>query len=736
MFTRLATACSRRPWIVVTVWIVVLVAGAGSAPVLFGKLTSAAGVLEDSESRRAQRALAQAGSAGSQIYAVADGRAVDDPGLRASVERVAAQVRRHPGVSAVLSPWSSESAGLKADLAPPSDTEPAAQAVSRDRRAIAVAVRFEANQSGWDAVDPVADQLRSIDAPQIVVGGGPLLGDDMEAQAGKDLARAELFSTPVVLLLLLIVFGGLVAAGLPVLLMIAAVLSTMGLLLAVSLLTDISVYAVNIVTMLGLGLAVDYALLIVTRFREERAAVSGQADAALATAIARTFATAGRTVTFSGLTVAAALAGLLVFPDDFLRSMGIAGLGVVLLDLAVALTLLPALLGLLGHRIRPAAVRASDGRVFVSVARAVRSRPVLVLSVSTVLLIAAAAPFLGVRFDHADERSLPTSAPSRQLVELERDRFAGTSEREPVTVVARGTVPPAQLAQHTEQLRQIGGVAAVTVRPGVPGLTVLDVLPEPGAPVGVAEDLVAAVRAWPWPVPVEVTGDAATLVDYKAALRQRAPWALGILLLATWVLLFLFTGSVVLPVKAILTNLLSLGAGFGALVWVFQDGHLGALVGSEALGSLSITTPVLVFAIAFGLSMDYEVFLLGRIAEHHRSTGDNDLAVQEGLRSTGAVITQAALLMVVVFAAFVAGGFSPVKQVGFGLMLTVLIDATVVRMLVVPAFMTVMGRANWWSPPPLRRLHERIGLTEHSPPEPRLTPERELERMVTKASAS
>jgi len=229
------------------------------------------------------------------------------------------------------------------------------------------------------------------------------------------------------------------------------------------------------------------------------------------------------------------------------------------------------------------------------------------------------------------------------------------------------------------------------------------------------------VRAVPAPVPVEVTGDAAMLVDYQRALVDRAPWAGGLLLVTTFVLLFLFTGSVVLPVKAILANLLSLGASFGALVWVFQDGHLGWLVGTEALGALSITTPVLVFAIAFGLSMDYEVFLLGRIGEAYRRTGDNDLAVEHGLRRTGGVVTAAALLMAVVFAAFVAGGFSPVKQVGLGLALAVLLDATVVRMLVVPAVMTVMGRGNWWAPAPLRRLHTRLALHDE-PAAPLPTP--------------
>jgi RND superfamily putative drug exporter len=703
---RLATACSRHALLVIVVWVGVVVAGVASAPVLFDRLTSEAGTVEGSESDRASRAVADARPTGGEIYAVADGRAATDPGLRESVLRVAGAAGRQPGVAAVETPW------------PDGAPAPAPQAVSRDGRAVALAVRFDSTPAGEDAVEPVADLLRTIDAPHVLVGGGDLLDAEKDDQAAADLARAEMISTPVILVLLLVVFGGLVAAGLPLLVTLVGVGATLALLAAASVFTDISVYAVNIVTMLGLGLAVDYALLLVSRFREERAE-----DPEVAGAISRTFATAGLTVAFSGLTVAASLGALLVFPDDFLRSMGVAGLGVVLVDLAAAVTLLPAMLGLVGHRIRPRRRAASEGRAFVTVARAVRRHPVTVLGVAGTLLVLAAVPFLDARFADPDERSLPRSSESRQLTATIESRFDLLDDVDPVTVVARGAVAPERLAAYTAALGGLDGVRSVAVRDGVPGLTVVDVTPFGESQGDVAKRLVTAVRDLPAPAPVEVTGDAAELVDYEQALRDRAPWAASLLFVATFVLLFLFTGSVVLPLKAILMNLLSLGASFGALVWVFQEGHLGGLVGTEALGALSITTPVLVFAIAFGLSMDYEVFLLGRIAESHRQTGDNDRAVEQGLRRTGGIITAAAALMAVVYGAFVAGGFSPVKQVGLGLVLAVLIDATVVRMLVVPAAMTLMGRANWWAPAPLRRLHDRIGLTEAPaadalPPEP------------------
>jgi RND superfamily putative drug exporter len=318
-------------------------------------------------------------------------------------------------------------------------------------------------------------------------------------------------------------------------------------------------------------------------------------------------------------------------------------------------------------------------------------------------------PFAGVRYAEPTATSLPESSASRQLADLAATRFAAPADVDAVTVVAVGSVGPDALGPYVEILRALPGAQDVSVRE-VPGLTVVDVLPVGESQGAEAMELVRTVRATPAPAQVLVTGDAAQLSDYKASLAHRLPWALAIVLLSTFILLFLFTGSVVIPLKAIAMNVLSLGASLGALVWVFQEGHLAGLVGSEALGSLSVTTPVLVAAIAFGLSMDYEVFLLGRIAEAYRATGDNGGAIDRGLQRTGGIVTAAALLMGIVFAGFVAGGFSPVKQVGLGLVVAIAVDATLVRMLLVPAVMQLMGRANWWAPSALRRLHARVGL--------------------------
>jgi len=690
MTGRIAALSIAHKRIVVAVWLVLAAAAFAVVPGLFDRLTSDTAQIAGSESGRTRAAVQAAAPSSGELYAVVDGKPAT--ALRAGVTNAATDIAAIPGVAEVQTPWSGRAVENRA--------------IARDGNAVAIAVHFKA-----DAVDGTGDKavarLRAIDAPRVLVGGGGLLDDEMDEQAASDLARAETLSMPVVLVLLVVFMGGLIAAGLPVLVTIVGVASTLGILTLASRLMDVSVYSINIVTMLGLGLAIDYGLLVLSRFREERAA--GPDD--IPAAVVRAMSTAGRTVTFSGLTVAASLAGLLVFPDPFLRSAGLAGLAVVLFDLAAALTLMPALLAVAGHRIRPARPAWDDRGFFVRLTRLVGRRPVTVIALAVPVLVLAVSPFAGVRFAEPDARSLPFSAPSRQLAELVSERFDIAAEVDPVFVVARSNVP----SSYVDTLRGLAGVQRVSVRTDVPGFTIVEVLPQGEVQGPTALGLVRTIRAMDAPVPVQVTGDAASLVDYQSTLLHRAPFAAGIVVLATFLLLFLFTGSIVVPLKALVMNTLSLGASLGALAWVFQDGHLGNLVGTEALGSLSITTPVLLLAIAFGLSMDYEVFLLGRISEAWRRTGDNGRALASGLQHTGRVVTAAAVLMSVVFAGFVAGGFSPVKQVGLGLALAVLIDATVVRMLLMPAVMSLMGRANWWAPRPLRRLHDRIGLTDAAP---------------------
>ncbi|WP_148575450.1 MMPL family transporter [Nocardioides caldifontis] len=688
VLSRLSRWCHRHPVVVVACWVAVLVGGVLSAPALFERLSSDAGDLPGSEATGAEELVDAASPSGDTISAVL---VDDDPAeLRGEVQRVAAEVAGLPGVAGVAHPWSA-------------DRLPAAE----DGTAALVSVEL-----GGAEVEEVAEEaaglLRGADVGSVEVGGGPLLDLEMEEQAAKDLATAEAVSLPVALLILVVLFGGIAGASVPVLASLTAIGGTLLTLLAVSALTDVSVYAVNVVTMLGLGLAIDYALLVVSRYRRELGLGSSPADA-----VGTTFATAGRTVVFSGLTVAVSLAGLLVFADPFLSSMGAASLAVVLLDVAAATTLVPALLRVFGRRIKAAPAPRGAGR-WAGWARRVRRTPVVAALAAAAVLGLTAVPFLGATFEDPDARSLPESSDSRQLVETAERHLPGVTT-EPVTVVVREELGRQEATAYADRLAHVDGVASARLREGTPGLTVVDLLPSGPTQGAVARQVVEEVRSLPSPGTTLVAGPAAELVDYGAMVRDRLPLMLVVLGAGTFVLLFLFTGSVLLPVKALLMNTLSLAAAFGALVWVFQDGHLAGLLGTEAVGSLSITTPVLVLGIAFGLSMDYEVFLLGAIGEAHRQTGDTDLAVEQGLQRTAGIITAAALLMVVVYGAFLLGGFAPVQQVGLGLAVAVAVDATLVRLVLVPAVMTMAGRWNWWAPRPLRWLHDRVGLVEGSP---------------------
>jgi putative drug exporter of the RND superfamily len=373
------------------------------------------------------------------------------------------------------------------------------------------------------------------------------------------------------------------------------------------------------------------------------------------------------------------------------------------------LSLLPAVLALVGHRLRPAKLRTAPG-AFWRVATWVRRRAVPIVAVLGVGLVVAGLPFLGARFENPDARSLPSSSIARQFEEA-RGRFPGR-QADPIEIVAITTPNDPELAAWMASVEERDDVAAVDLGDVLPGALVVEVVPEGSTQGEVAQTLVGELRQLDTPFETLVGGEAAELVDLKASISNRLPLALAVVGLATMVLLFLMTGSVVVAIKAVVMNVLSLGATFGVLVWVFQDGHLSGLLGFDAVGALDATMPLIVFLFAFGLSMDYEVFLLARIKEAWDQTGDNDLAVATGLDRTGRIITSAAALLVIVFAGFAAGELVLIKQLGVGMAVAVIVDATIVRTLLVPATMTLMGPWNWWSPAPLRRLHGRFGLHE------------------------
>jgi RND superfamily putative drug exporter len=683
-----------RPVLVVMLWIAIVGAGFGVGIGVFDRLVPEVGTVPGSESQRAEQRLEDIAAGAETLTAVISGRPASDPSLRASAAAAVAAVRAIPGIAAVSEPAPSAKTG----------------------QALLVQVTLADGADEEEAADAAAERLRRVDAPSVVVAGGPLSDAEFEGQAQEDVARAEMISMPVVLILLFLVFGGLLAAGLPLLIAIVGIAGTFGVLYAFSTVTEVSVYSIQLTTMLAVGLAVDYALLMVSRFREERRTAPD-----VPTAIAVTAATAGRTVMFSGLTVAVALAGLVVFPDTFLRSMGLAGAAVVLVDMAAALTLLPAILALLGRWIAPAKPRT--GGVFAGVARAVQRRPVVTLAVTAAGMLVLAAPVLGLRISEGDPRMLPTGTETRQMWDQLTTHFPDQAGPGDIQVVADTTTVDPALRRLQGAIAVLPGVTGVKVQSAGPALTVLNAKPSAPPEDGAARDTVAAIRALETPFHVEVTGDAARLVDYRGMMAERLPWAVTLVTVGTLLLLFAFTGSVLLPVKAVATNLLSIGAALGIVVWVFQEGHFAALLGTNGLDYVHLSVPILVGAIAFGLSVDYEVFLLSRIREQWLASRDPRGSVAAGLQRTGRIVTAAALVIGVVFAGFIVGGFAPIKAVGLGLVLAIALDATIVRMLLVPATMTLLGRYNWWLPAPLRRLHARLALSEAPPaaaPEPAL----------------
>ncbi len=576
--------------------------------------------------------------------------------------------------------------------------------------------------------------IRSDGTLTVAVGGFAEVFRQVSAQIEHDLVRAEMISLPIILVLLVLVFGSVVAASLPLGIGALAVIGTFLVLRVLASFTQVSIFALNLTTAMGMGLAIDYSLFVVSRYREELRGGLAPPDA-----IERTVRTAGRTVIFSALTVAVSLAAMLVFPLAFLRSFAYAGIAVVALAAVGAVVVLPALLAVLGHRVdkwvlwrRPAKPEGTG--FWHRVAVAVMRRPFTVATAVVLFLLLLGAPFVRIAFGLPDDRNLPASASSRQVQDTIRTAFT-SNEASALSVVAADAAMSdtraAEVARYAADLSRAPGAARVDAMTGsyIGGDLVappneasarfagesgtwLSVVPavEPYSKEG--EKLVDAVRDVPAPFDVKVGGASAELVDSKESLFGRMPLAGGLIALVTFVALFLMTGGLLVPVKAIVVNLLSLTATFGAMVWIFQEGHLSGILDFTATGTIATTMPILMFCIAFGLSMDYEVFLLSRIKEEYDVSGDNMSSVALGLERTGRIVTAAAALLAVVFLAFATSQVTFIKLFGLGLALAVILDATLIRAALVPAFMRLAGNANWWAPAPLRRLHARFGISE------------------------
>lgn len=740
MFTSLGRLAVRRRWtILIVTGVALVVAGAVGGDVT-SRLVAGGIVDRGSESSKVASIITDEfeRSDPNLLFLVTakrgsvDDRAVADAGLA-----VARQLAAQPHVAHVTSYW---------------DFGRAAPLRSRDRtQALVLAVIDGEEDEVLSRVGTISQRFTGDRGVVTVgVGGWGEVYRQAQSQVEQDARNAELLAFPLTLLCLLFVFGSVVAAGLPLAVGALAIAGACLVLWLIAGITEVSIFSLNLTTMLGLGLAIDYSLFIVSRFREEL-----HGGATTDEAVQRTVETAGRTVLFSALVLSVSLAAMLVFPIAFLRSFAYAGIAVAAVAAAGAALFLPAVLAVLGPRVDrfrvvPQRRRDPDRPGFWRrAAEVVMHHPLPVSLAVMALLVALGSPFSRIQLAVPDDRVLPPGASSRQVHDEIRANFA--SQEVMALQVAVPAIDPEARAGDIDAyalaLSRVPDVARVDALTGTytegeairlsglppgplhdqlaasaerfegRGSTWLSVVPEVEPLSKEGEQLVHAVREVRSPFPRLVGGFPAQFVDTKTSLLDRIPLAGALIALTTFVLLFLMFGSVLVPIKALFINVLSLSATFGAIVWVFQEGHLSGPLHFEPTGSIVLMVPVLMFCVAFGLSMDYEVFLLSRIKEEYDRTGDNPSSVAIGLERTGGIVTAAATLISVVLLSFSTSGVTFVKMFGIGLALAVLMDAFVIRATLVPALMRLAGRANWWAPAPLRRIHERIGISEAPPPE-------------------
>jgi RND superfamily putative drug exporter len=741
VFARLGRAVARHPRITVVVWLVVAAVGYALAVLgvhgesVFDRVTTGAPLVPASESHDADDLLAQVDHAGESLTLVVSGVDPATPGLGDALGDVRTELAALTGVASVVDPYA-----LPGGPANPV----AAPLLARDGNGFLVVVQLDPElpaddeHAALDNVRTVLDSVPTQLAPVApgatgLVGGSSLILDDITGQVAKDLRTGEAIALPIALVAMVFVFGGFLAAAMPLVGALASIAVGLAAVLALTYLMDVDAATINVITALGIGLSIDYGLLVVSRFREELHALVDadggagtrrrRGDGAVATALERTMATAGRTVSFSAVTVAASIAGLLVFTPPILRAIGGASVALIVVALATALTLVPALLTFAGRRLarpspvarvpglrsvlaRTSDVQSSEG-FFSWLTGRVQRRPWWVIGGCVVLLGLTALPVRHLELRNSGVELLPAASAQRTFLDELADNYPA-AQTAPVTVLAETSLDQATAWAPT--LAALPGVASVDAPRAAGSYVVVGVRPsatDVGGPE--ARGVVRSIRDLDPGFAVWVTGQAAHQIDFTAALAQRVWWVVGIVAVATLVLLFLMTGSVVIPVKALLTNALSLAASMGVLVWGFQEGHLAGLLDFIGVGGIETYVVALVLAFAFGLAMDYEVFLLSRVTELHDRGLDTEEAVRLGLQRSGRVITSAAAIIIVVFAGFMAGELLIIKEVGFALAVAVLVDATLVRCLLVPATMTVLGRWNWWAPRPLRRVYERLG---------------------------
>ena len=737
-FDRLGRFVVRRAWWVVAAWSLVLVIALPLAPRVGGQLSAGGFILDDLESARAKAVLErELGAPPSALVVVLSSETLTagTPGFEAAASAATRDIATAPHVARVIS-------HLLAPRQVSADGHTAYDVVFLDLPA----------DDSPDALPILRERLRPEPGLDVELAGGPAFYGDVQTVSESDLRRSEIISLPLAALTLLLVFGSVVAAGVPLVVGGAAVVVALAAIFVVASLTPMSIFVLNLATLLGLGLGVDYSLLMTSRFREELALRPDRPDR-VGEAVRATVASAGRAVFFSGLTVLLGLLGLVLFEFMILRSVGIAGAIVVGLAVASALTLLPAILAILGVRIDRLAIRRvsprSDGDgPWARLARRVMRHPVAVLVPTLGCILLLGLPFLHVRFNAPDSSILPPSVPSRAAFDRLQREF-GEGEFAPIVLAIRTSGPatsPANLSELFDYSRRLQAdvrVARVdslvdvdprltlgqyTLLYGDPNgprdryiettlatttrgdLTEFTLFTPYGPNRDEGRDLVAAMRdpqgplAPPAGMTVLVGGGAADVADVVARVREDFPRTALFIAISTYLVLFVLLRSVILPAKALIMNTLSIVASFGALVWIFQDGNLSAVLGFQPLGFVETTQPVILFCVLFGLSMDYEVFILSRTKEVWDRTGDNPEAVARGLERSGRIVTSAALVVVVVAGSFAFADIVLIKALGVGMAIAIALDATVVRALLVPATMRLLGRWNWWMPAALERF--------------------------------
>jgi RND superfamily putative drug exporter len=695
MFEKLGSLIVKRKRLIFSLFIVAIFSAGAIGTSVFGKLDSGGYNDPKSDSAKAFEYLTDVFKVKDPavVLVVETSNGVNDPAVVATAAKLEQSIKGEAGVGSTLSYWS---------------TGGAPTLKSSDENSAFLFIYSEDVE--WDNVQSLGKRIQEkydgkFENLTVYASGTGVFAHAINTKIADDLKLSEAISIPLTFILLVFVFGGLVASAMPLLVGVSAILGSLLVIYLLTLFTGVSVFALNLVTGLGLGLGIDYSLLVVNRFREEL-----HSGKSVDEAIKKTVATAGKTVFYSGLTVVITLAALMLFPLMFLKSFGYAGVTVVIMAVLGALVALPALLAILGKRIDKAVVRKGalkpkeDGR-WAQTARFVMRKPVSVVVLSLVILTVLAAPIKNIVFSQVDSRVLPASNPAAYAAQLITERFPG-QEGNPIEVIIPGGANKIeQIKNYTQEIAKVDGV----VRVGEPQILGNDVrviaVHDMGPRTPTAEALIKQIRLIPSPDQTLIGGVAADYADTQIGIAKTMPWALTWIAIGVLLLLFVFTGSLILPIKAVILNILSLAATMGVITWIFVDGNLKWLVGDfTTTGSVDTGSIILVAVVAFGLSMDYELFLLSRIKEEHDAGRSNIESVATGLQRSARIITAAAGLLAIVFASFVLSGVTSIKMLGFGVAFAIILDATLVRALLVPALMRLFGERNWWAPKSLKRF--------------------------------